>query len=85
MKTKLRFLVVGGDLRQARLCEMIRKDGHEVSVYALDRQKFENDIIECSDLRDAAQKADCIILPLPVLHEEGKLNAPLSSSSHKIF
>ena len=83
MNKKIKFLVVGGDLRQARLCEIIRKDGHEVFVYALDRQKFENDIIECSDMREASRKADCVILPLPVMHEE-RLNAPLSNASHKI-
>ncbi|MDP4108862.1 MAG: dipicolinate synthase subunit DpsA [Bacillota bacterium] len=84
MKKKLRFLVIGGDLRQARLCEMFQDDGHEVSVYALDRQKFENDIMLCSDVRDCALKADCVVLPLPVTHEEGRLNSPLSNSSHKI-
>ncbi len=84
MDKKLKFLVVGGDLRQARLCEMIQKDGHEVSVYALDRQKFENDIIVCPDMRESSQNADCVILPLPVVHEQGRLNAPLSNSTFKI-
>ena len=82
MKNSLKFTVVGGDMRQVRLCELLSANGHEVYIYALERQNFEKDVIThtCACFDDAFSNSDCIILPLPLLKEADKLNAPLSNA-----
>ena len=37
MKHRLNVWVIGGDLRQVRLAELLRREGHTVHIYALDR------------------------------------------------
>ena len=83
-KEKLNFLVMGGDERQAYLCEMLYKDGHTVTAYALERHAFEPGVSLCSDLRTSADAADAIVLPMPVSREENRLNAPLSNAVHRM-
>lgn len=80
----MKFAVIGGDLRQAKLAEFLRSDGHRVSVYALDKVDFDKEIVQALSAADAAEDADCAVLPLPVSLSEGFLNAPLSSNVHSI-
>ena len=79
MKHELNFWVVGGDMRQAKLAQLLAEDGHTVHLYAL----------HCDDLPDLPglihtdslehiRKADCVILPLPACQEPGVLSAPFS-------
>jgi dipicolinate synthase subunit A len=84
MKHELNFWVVGGDMRQAKLAQLLAEDGHTVHAYALDT---------CPDLKkgtileaDCGQidLADCVVLPLPVSGGNGLLNAPLSQSEHPL-
>ena len=37
MRNELNFWVVGGDMRQAKLAELLAADGHTVHAYALER------------------------------------------------
>ena len=79
----MKFAVIGGDMRQAKLAEILAEEGHEVSAFALDK-------ISLSGVRQAAtaeacvKDADCIILPLPVLSKNRALNTPLSEKVHTV-
>lgn len=82
MNKTLAIMLVGGDMRQAYLCEMLRQDGYNVSVYGLDRHSFNREINVIKDAFEGFQKADIIILPMPVMQDNEKLNAPLSNAPH---
>lgn len=70
----MKFTVIGGDGRIARLVEMLRKDGHCVSPYALDKA------MDCT-ARPDFEGCDAVILPLPS-EKNGALFAPNSDKKH---
>jgi len=82
MERELNIWVVGGDLRQAKLAQLLAEDGHTVRTYALEAPDGD----EAGPLPqlslDRIDRADCVILPLPVSQGEGRLSAPLSQDSH---
>lgn len=61
--------IVGGDLRQRRLLELLSKDGYSVSTVGL----FEDD----SDLSPLGT-ADIAVLPMPMSFDNVYINAPFS-------
>lgn len=69
--------VIGGDLRQVKLAELLSDDGHWVQTYAMERRPDAN-ALSGSDTLRGVEHADCVILPLPVTLEDGILNTPLS-------
>ena len=74
----MRFAVLGGDMRQAKLAELLAADGRSVSTFAIDKIRLDSAITQETSLKDAVEAADCVILPLPVTSREGMLNTPLS-------
>ena len=78
MDRSLKFAVVGGDMRQARLAELLAGDGHSVRSYALEGVGELRGTCRCLKLADAVAEADCVLLPLPVCGREGYLNAPFA-------
>ncbi len=84
MKHELNIWVVGGDLRQARLAQLLAEDGHTVHTYALGQpQEQISGLTAAASLRHA-DKADCVVLPLTISTGGGLLNAPLSPSEHPL-
>lgn len=69
--------VIGGDLRQVKLAELLIQDGHTVQTYAMERRP-EPSALPGSDTLRGIRRADCVILPLPVTVEGQMLNTPLS-------
>ena len=82
MKHELNVWVIGGDLRQVKLAELLRNDGHSVHTYALDRSS--EPVPEAEASLAGAELADCVVLPLPAAGEGGMLNAPLSAGDHPL-
>lgn len=80
MRHELNVWVVGGDMRQAKLAELLAEDGHTVHTYALEEAE---DLAGATaeETLDEAARADCVILPLPAAGEGGLLNAPLSAKT----
>lgn len=78
LKREYYFWVVGGDLRQVKLAELLQLDGHTVQTYAMELRPEPGDLTG-SDTLKGIDGADCVILPLPSAGEGGVLNAPLSS------
>lgn len=75
--------VVGGDVRQAYLADLLRADGHTVHTYALERHPVAG-CTAASDLRSCFADRQAVILPLPVQHRDALLNAPLSNAPHPL-
>ena len=80
----MKFTVIGGDMRQVRLCEFLARDGHAVSCFALDKIKIDGGVDTADTISEAVEGADCIVLPLPALSKDGILNAPLSKRVHTV-
>jgi len=72
--------VAGGDPRQAALAVLLADDGHSVHTYALERGEG----MECEPSMAGADRADCVVLPLPAAAPDGRLNAPLAAENHTL-
>ena len=85
MKKSTSLAVIGGDMRQAFLAQLLCADGHRVTISALDRHKFDSSVHRATAPNfgvDADVQA--VILPMPAERDEGLLNAPLSNTSYHI-
>ena len=65
------FAVMGGDERQARLAAQLAEDGHEVRVFALEVAALPEEIRHHDTAAEAAEGADCVVLPLPLSIKKG--------------
>lgn len=83
MRNELNFWVVGGDMRQAKLAELLAEDGHTVHTFALERAPELYGVLAEETLEEAAL-ADCVVLPLPVEGEGSLLNGPLAAGRHTL-
>ncbi len=72
--------VAGGDPRQAALAGLLADDGHSVHTYALEQGEG----MRCEPSLAGADRADCIVLPLPAAGPDGMLNAPLCETRHSL-
>ncbi len=81
MKHEYNIWVIGGDLRQEKLAELLLEDGHTVHTFALDQVQEPGETPQEQSLK-GAELSHCVVLPLPVSGEEGTLNAPLSNKRH---
>lgn len=70
-----RFSIIGGDMRNVKLSELLSEDGHEVHTFALDNTGKISQ--RCSDLREAFALSDIAVGPMPFTSGDGTyLNAP---------
>lgn len=83
MKRTHQFWILGGDHRQEKLAGLLAEDGHDVHTFALDQADLPKEITQETDLTDLP-KADCVILPLPVIQDSPYLNTPLSAFRHPV-
>ena len=72
MNRKHKTAVLGGDLRQLTMAELLKSDGIEVSAFALGEVS--------APLKEAVESADSIILPMPYSIDGIRLNCPLRNS-----
>ena len=85
MKHELNIWVVGGDLRHAKLAQLLAEDGHTVHTFALGEQPEAIQGLTAEDSIRQAALADCVVLPLTITNGAGLLNAPLSPSEHPLI
>ena len=78
MREALNFWVLGGDMRQGKLAQLLAEDGHRVHTYALEEGAAPAGELTAEEGLEGAAEADCVVLPLPVSDGEGRLNCPLS-------
>ena len=70
-----RITVLGGDMRNVKLSELLAKDGHNVHTFALDNTG--NIAQRCSELSEAFAISDIIVGPIPFSVGNGiYLNSP---------
>ena len=81
MRNEWNIWVVGGDLRQVRLAQLLCEEGHTVHTWAL--EEAEGVPEPAADLKEA-RLADCVVLPLPAVGEDGRLNAPFSGQAPEL-
>ena len=84
MRHELNFWVLGGDLRQEKLAQLLAEDGHTVHTYALGEPQEETEGLYPETSLEHISRADCVVLPLPVTGEDGGLNAPASPERHPL-
>ena len=84
MKQECTFWVVGGDLRQAHLAQLLARDGHTVCTYALEQGAHAAPDARPQTTPEGIDRADCVIFPLPVCSTPGILSTPLSTSKHAL-
>jgi dipicolinate synthase subunit A len=71
-------------MRQARLAELLHKDGHDTRAFALEKIRLSEGAAQETTAKRAAEGADCVVLPLPLQSREGMLTAPLSGGLHTV-
>ncbi len=70
-----RVSVIGGDLRQLTLAELLTKDGYDVKAIGFGENSISSKYKTANDLADA-KNSDIIILPMPVTLDYKTVNAP---------
>lgn len=78
----MKFAVIGGDMRQVKLAELLHADGHDVSAYALDKIRLADGIAQPQTPKATVGGAEVVVLPLPLQSREGMLSTPLSAGLH---
>ena len=76
---RLKFAIVGGDERLARLAALLAADGHRVTSYALELAELPKEVPKAGCLQGCVYGSDCVVLPLPA-EKGGLINAPLGSA-----
>ena len=82
MKHTLNIWVVGGDLRQVKLAQLLKNDGHSVHTFGL--EEAPEDVWEREESLSGVERADCVILPLPVTGDGIFLNAPFAKEEIEV-
>ena len=78
MKHELNFWVVGGDMRQCKLAQLLAEDGHRVHTYGMEEGVTPVSGLTMEKSLEGITLADCVVLPLPISDGDGELNAPLT-------
>lgn len=75
------FFIVGGDLRFAALADVLAENNRVFAV-GFDRTAAMSDKVQTADsIVSASERADCIVLPLPVSSDGVTVNTPFSGRS----
>jgi len=84
MNTTLSIALVGGDRRQLYLCDMLRQEGHSLSVYCMEIEELPKDVKAMHSLTDGFCKCDVVVLPMPLSRDGERLNTPMSNTNVKL-
>ena len=71
-----KYTIIGGDLRNVKLANLITDDGNNANIYGFKNAGFELEINENEDLQAAIDDSDIIIGPVPCSNDNETLNAP---------
>lgn len=78
-----KITIIGGDLRIAKLAELLSEDGFEIKTFALDKAENLNKIEKiqkCSSIEEAIKEAKLIIGPIPLSSNGRDINTPFSET-----
>lgn len=81
MNTNCVFSVIGGDMRQAKLIQMLAADGFCVNICGFENcEEPFNNVVICSDIETCVKYSDCIILGLPFSTDNKLISAPYAEN-----
>lgn len=69
--------IIGGDLRMAKLSEMLVEEGVEVFTYGLEKSES-IDVKQCKSLQEAVEQSEIILGPIPFSSNGKTINTPFS-------
>ena len=72
------FAIIGGDARQISLAARLALTGAEVRTFGLPQERLATGILFFEDWKQAINKADVVLLPLPASADGIHINLPLS-------
>lgn len=76
--------IIGGDLRIAKLADMLVEEGVEVFTYGL--EEYESaEFIKCSSIEEAANASDVILGPIPFSSNGENINTPFGKEKINII
>ncbi len=77
----LKFLIIGGDMRNVEIANILSKRGHTCQIYGLDRidNLINENINKAETISQNIGKCDGVILPVPVSKDGVTITAPFSS------
>ena len=78
IKPNICFGVIGGDLRQACLADILSSDGYNVVISGLEQCEEVNTNIKAESIEAVMKTADVIVLPLPASRDNICVNAPFA-------
>lgn len=73
---RMKYTVIGGDLRNVKLAEAIASDGNQVNLFGFENAGFETTLEQTGDLDAAIDDSDIVIGPLPCTNDNEILNTP---------
>ena len=84
---KKKYLILGGDLRNIKLAEMLTNENNKVLSYGLEKSEEiqENRLIDkIPNLQSAIEKVDIIVAPTPFSSNGETINSPYAKEEIKI-
>lgn len=72
-----KYLIIGGDMRNFYLAELLKKEYHRVEIYGFDRKNARKD----SSLAQMIKDCDVIICGIPLISAAGCINMPFSEET----
>ncbi|HOV70495.1 MAG TPA: dipicolinate synthase subunit DpsA, partial [Clostridia bacterium] len=72
---KMRFAVVGGDLRSIMLAKMLRADGNYVKTFGLELAE-DKEISDEFNMEEAVSDADIVVGPIPCTEDGIHVRTP---------
>lgn len=71
-----KFCIIGGDLRNVKLAELLYLEGNSVNIYGFSNAGFEIKIQQSGSLSEAIDSCDVVIGPIPCSTDNELLNSP---------
>lgn len=76
----MKFLIIGGDMRNLEVANILSNKGHSCYIYGLDRIENTNKNIKKAEaVSTCIKNCDGVILPVPVSKDSVRITAPYSS------
>lgn len=71
-----KFSIIGGDLRNVKLAELIAAEGNAVNIYGFSNASFEIKLRQSNTIAEAINDTDVVIGPIPCSNDNEFLNTP---------
>ncbi len=83
-----KFSIIGGDLRNIKLAELIASQGNSVNIYGFNDVNFKIPLEQSNTIAEAINGSDVVIGPIPCSNDNELINAPFHNEKihiHEVF